>query len=276
VLVAEGSVWVANSGANTVSRVDPATGKVAATIGVGKEPEAIIAGNGSLWVANVTGTSLSRIDPASNRVVATIRLDRSPGMLAAGEGVIWVGSPWWHSSPPYGGRLSLAKIDPATNRVGRTVELVMLSQGWAVSIAAGGGYVWLVDDSGGLSRVDPATLLMERTRNLGKELRVMSVEGQTLWVAADGTPGTVFKLNARTGRLEDTIPAGGGYTYSAPVREIRAASTPEGVWVTDTVAGTISHVSLTGDISLPISVGNIPKGIAVGLGSVWVTVDEGS
>ena len=48
------------------------------------------AGAGAVWVANRGGKSLSRVDPASSRVTATIDLGRPPqGVTVAGDAV-WV------------------------------------------------------------------------------------------------------------------------------------------------------------------------------------------
>ena len=49
---AAGDLWVANSLDSTVSRIDPATLAVRATIPVGSGPSAVIAADGSVWVAN--------------------------------------------------------------------------------------------------------------------------------------------------------------------------------------------------------------------------------
>jgi YVTN family beta-propeller protein len=54
-------------------------------------PVAIAVGEGAVWVANHDGRSISRIDPKTNRVVATIRLGNPRSEIAAGEGSIWVG-----------------------------------------------------------------------------------------------------------------------------------------------------------------------------------------
>ena len=48
--VGAGSVWVANSGDGTVTRIDPATNKTIATIAVGGSPQAITVAGGRAWV----------------------------------------------------------------------------------------------------------------------------------------------------------------------------------------------------------------------------------
>jgi DNA-binding beta-propeller fold protein YncE len=68
-----------------------------------------------------------------------------------------------------------------------------------------------------------------------------------------------------------TIAAGGGNTDTDPIRLV---ADDRDVWVTDAVNGTVSKIMiLGGQVSLPTDVGKTPTGIAVGLGSVWVTVN---
>jgi YVTN family beta-propeller protein len=101
VAVGAGAVWVASrfvtgngfstSGKRgTVSRIDPQTNAVVATISVGHEPFAIAAADGAVWVANRTDSAISRIDPRTNRVVATIDVGGEPEGLAADAGSVWV------------------------------------------------------------------------------------------------------------------------------------------------------------------------------------------
>ena len=49
VAVGEGAVWVANSLGRSVSRIDPETNDVEATIAVGNEPRRLTTGNGRVW-----------------------------------------------------------------------------------------------------------------------------------------------------------------------------------------------------------------------------------
>ena len=68
----EGGVWVANSDANTVSRIDPATDTVVATIDVGAQPVDVTVGAGAVWVTEFGDDTVARIDPATNDVTAHI------------------------------------------------------------------------------------------------------------------------------------------------------------------------------------------------------------
>ena len=81
---------MANSLDLTVSKLDPATGTVTATIGVGDGPSSIVAAKDGVWVSDEFDATLRRIDPQTARVDRTVHLGSSPrGMAAAGSGV-WV------------------------------------------------------------------------------------------------------------------------------------------------------------------------------------------
>src|SRR6266542_4446544 len=60
------------------------------SIGVGDGPVDVAVGAGGVWVANSRDGTVSRIDPQTNEVVATIRLGNSPQAIAVGGGGVWV------------------------------------------------------------------------------------------------------------------------------------------------------------------------------------------
>jgi hypothetical protein len=152
-----GSVWVASSGRDTLSRVDPRTGEVAGEIEVGRGAVdvAVDGGSGDVWVAFGGGSKakkLSRVDPETDRVVAQIPIAahaRYGGAwsVAAGEGAVWAQS-------ADGGELF--KVDPAKDEVVAEKDLGDYSSDLAVY----GGAVWAVTQvSVGtrLYRIDPQT-----------------------------------------------------------------------------------------------------------------------
>lgn len=75
-----------NSDDGTVSRIDPHTNKVVATIRVGRSPYGIAASSRSFWIANLGDGTVSLIEPISGRVVQTVRAGADPlAMAAVGE-----------------------------------------------------------------------------------------------------------------------------------------------------------------------------------------------
>ena len=128
-----GSVWVAESGVDSVARVDPQTNRVVARVKVGGAPKFLAVGFGSLWVQNRADGSISRVDPRTNREVARIRTGAPTraGDLAAGGGAVWYsvdGAP-------------VIRIDPTTNRVTHAY----VGGSGADAIRVGDGAVWVAD-----------------------------------------------------------------------------------------------------------------------------------
>jgi YVTN family beta-propeller protein len=271
VVIAEGSAWVVNSGDNTVSRIDPVTGKVSATLKVVKDPTAISAGENAVWVGSVGEDSISKIDPASN-TVTTFQLDRRPQAVAVGKGVVWIADAYNKGQPA----VVMDEIDPQT---GRTLREVVILEGVSVRglrgdwpMAAAGGSLWAGGPSGVLYRVDAGTGKIVKRVGLGRPIGGISVQGDTVWVGTNTTPGVVFEVDASSGQVMATISAGGaGLSHPGQL-----AADDRDVWVTDAANGSVSRITiLGGGVSLPTDVGRDPTGVAIGLGSVWVTVNGG-
>ena len=170
----EGAVWVPNTGDGTISRIDPRTNRVVATIRVGNQlafykrdcerngsvhsfmgstfhvrdcdlPSALATGDGSLWIAKNDDQAVLRMDPKTERIVAQIKVGIVPFDMAATDHAVWVTG--------YGVD-QLVRIDPKTNRV---VARFTIPDG-AGGIAASEQAVWLTSTvTGKLTRIDPAT-----------------------------------------------------------------------------------------------------------------------
>jgi YVTN family beta-propeller protein len=96
VAVGGGQVWVP-TGERTVTRIDPTTLTAMPTVFVQSGPAMIVSGFDSMWVANVNAMTVSRFDPLTRQVTATLLtgLDHvkvNLRGLAVGEGRVWVSS----------------------------------------------------------------------------------------------------------------------------------------------------------------------------------------
>ncbi len=136
-----GSVWVASSGRDTLSRVDPRSGEVAAEIEVGRGAVdvAVDTDSGDVWVAFGGGSEnkgLSRVDPETGRVVAEVPIAANARYGGAWNVAVGEGSAWAQSAD--GGELF--KVDPATNEVVAERDLGDYSS----DLEAYGGSVWAV------------------------------------------------------------------------------------------------------------------------------------
>jgi virginiamycin B lyase len=63
-----GSVWITSTKGNLLTRVDAKSAKVLAKIPFGPEPRFLAAGLEGIWALNQGDGSVSRIDPATNKV----------------------------------------------------------------------------------------------------------------------------------------------------------------------------------------------------------------
>ena len=109
--VGEGGVWTLNrgdasgngAGVASVSRVDPKTNKVVATIPIGDVGAAaeIAAGEGSVWIS-APGVPITRIDPRTNRAVQRFTGEGGGAILVA-HGSLWVAA----------GAQKMLRLDPA-------------------------------------------------------------------------------------------------------------------------------------------------------------------
>jgi DNA-binding beta-propeller fold protein YncE len=65
---------------------------VVATIAVGPQPRFLTAGQHALWVLNQGDGTVTRIDPRSNAVVATVdcQVPGTGGDISSGKGLVWV------------------------------------------------------------------------------------------------------------------------------------------------------------------------------------------
>jgi streptogramin lyase len=184
-----GSVWVADDQGGKVFRVSPATGKVVARIGVGNGPADMAFGAGRAWVIDHRDRTLFRINLATNRPtrLATVgEGDAAPERLVLLAGSLWVtgrGVPVLQVDPDTGATQRTIDVDGTgidvvaaagdlwvpvrTAAVDRTgfptmTALRRVTTGGSVTtaatasgrvdihgLAAGRGYVWLADNTGG-------------------------------------------------------------------------------------------------------------------------------
>ena len=70
---------------NAVAIIDPASNRVTGQVAVGAGPGALAVGNGSLWVANTVDQSVSRVDLVSGKATRAIAVGGVPKSLAMGE-----------------------------------------------------------------------------------------------------------------------------------------------------------------------------------------------
>lgn len=253
-LAIDESVWVSNYPKNTVSRLDPKSGKVIVTIQVGSKPcSGLAVGFGSLWVPLCGDQALARVDLKEGKVTATIPIGiaDSEGGLAAGADSIWL------MTDKKG---TLARIDPVTNKVVAEIQVPAGSY----TVAFGEGAVWVTGtESNVLTRVNPETNLVVETIPVGKAPRFLTIGGGYVWTL-NQTNGDVSKVDPKTNKVVETIEVG------VPGSGGEIAFGEGSVWVTS-FEFPITRIDPASGKVVQQFAGEGGDAIRVGLGSVWLS-----
>jgi YVTN family beta-propeller protein len=212
-LIHEGRLWVASSGANKVSVIDATSGVRLRTVDVGDDPEDLAHLDGSMWVLNILDATIVPLDSATGEPTGkAVRVPGHPVALDARLGRLWVvdcrdGA--------------LLAVDPES---GRVVTRLRLGQG-ANDVVAFAGAVWVSNwRSNSVIRVDPTDVSVEAVIDAGDTPGELAGGRSGLWVA--DTRGTrVLRIDPRTNRIVETVPVGESPTA--------LAVGPRFVWVVD-------------------------------------------
>ncbi|PWU17745.1 MAG: hypothetical protein C5B48_15585 [Candidatus Rokuibacteriota bacterium] len=292
-------------GPASVAVIDPKTNKVTDAIDLGFKSNLIAAGEGSIWVVDPKGSTLSKIDPHTRKVVSTIGIAVGAGAIpfgvAAGEGAVWVAvlrgtrEVVLELGPsvgdlrrviPYGARAqapvlfrlqplaagtdAVWAIDPAVGGIwqiplhaGRARKLVDGLD--ALSLAAGGGAVWVAGSSG-VTKLDAVTGNELDSATIGSqefgETASVALGDNTAWYATSAGQ-TLTKLDPQSVATTQTFTVGKGPS-SVAVGE-------GGVWVANSRDGTVSRVDPQGGQPLTITLGETPGGVVAAYGEVWTS-----
>jgi DNA-binding beta-propeller fold protein YncE len=186
--VGMGSVWVSDPRKGIVSRINPQTGKVAATIGVGKGPKVLAVDAGSVWVLGWKENLLFQIDPKANQVVAKVPLGAGIpiGGLAAGEGGVWVSK---QARLPLGVANALMVVDPGSKQVTKVFKI------WFDGcFVLGGGAVWVTTPEY-VARIDMTSgRVVEKIRLQLGGYGDMAVGEDAVWLIGEGSD-TLWRIN---------------------------------------------------------------------------------
>jgi streptogramin lyase len=137
-----GSLWVTNHHSAFVSRVDPVSGRLVASVSTGLlsiGDAALTDGAGSVWVADWDSGTLRRINPLTNRQVAELPVPAYT--LTFGDNAVWAVDQ---------NDALLIRVDPKTDRMVTAIRIP--SANAAVTFADGD--VW-VASGGDVLKIDP-------------------------------------------------------------------------------------------------------------------------
>ena len=193
VVVAFGSVWVANHRGSSVTRVDPETMKVQATIRTGQGPGWFVVTDDAVWVSNQMGVGMTRVDPETGDTAD------AGDWPTCGRAILAFDSIW----QPACGMQLVMRIDPT----GLTSTNVASDQTAVVRV----GSTLMSGGPSGLARLDPKTNAFVP---IGGEDPgwLMAFDGRTIWSSDEHK---VFRINPVDGAVIATleIPEAGSVAF---------------------------------------------------------------
>jgi DNA-binding beta-propeller fold protein YncE len=255
------AVWVHDGPTGTVTRIDPRTNTVVATIAVAPDSGggALAIDQQAVWVTDGDAGIVSRIDPQSNQVTATIQLTPGAGILGVSPGTVWV------INVPNN---TLTKIDEQTNQVVATLSTPSLP----IWVSYGAGSVWLCSRTSGVIRIDPQTNQVLAQIDVGSAHSLfcngIAALAQAVWVPIFDEVSRLRqhlleRIDPTTNKVTDTIELG------ADMNVVIAANEQE-IWVCDPTTGLLrvdpQRRRVVAQLKLPG--GDTPT---LGAGSLWLT-----
>jgi len=245
------SLWVANEGAGTVSRLDPRDGRVQQTVDVGAAPNAVAITGDDVWVVNGADGTVSRVNALINRVVQTIDVGNQPSAIGAGAGGVWVANT---------ADDTVQRIDPRSGVPGPEIDV----GGRPSGVAVAGGTIWVSNAlDGTVSRIDAGSGQPLEPVSVGAGPRGITATPSAVWVA-NSLELSVSRIDPATGRVVQVLRVGDG------PRSVVAAGGY--VWVGDEFDGVLQRIDAsTNQVSRTLRLGSSLRGLAVVGRSLWVT-----
>jgi YVTN family beta-propeller protein len=232
------SVYVANSGSDSVSVIDTASNTVTSIVSVGKTPYGVAVNpTGSrVYVTNYQGNNVSVIDAVTNKLD-----DKLTNPVPVGR------NPYGIAVDPAGTRVYVANegdntvsvIDVATNSVIKTVKVGTSPRGVAVNPA--GTQVYVVNNGDRtVSVIDPATYTVTTLSNMGSlpNFIAFNPEGTLAYVTNYQT-GDVSLIDAAAANAAAAVPVGAApYSFGRFVGPALPTTPPYlGLWWNEAESG---------------------------------------
>ena len=247
------SLWIAEPGAGTVSRLDLLDEGVVDRVPLGGSPGAVAVGEGSVWVASVPGETVTRIDPKSGTVTQTLRLGGArASALAVHKRALWIADITDNA---------LIEVDQDSGATRRTVTLGLSP----TALAIGEGEIWVADyEASSIAEVDLRTGRTIATIRVGNGPVAIAIGLDAVWVA-NALDSTVSKVDPASGTVSATVPVGSGPSA--------LAVTHGAVWVASEYSGSVSRIDPDRSVVVETTpVGGGPTALAATGGRIWAGV----
>jgi len=182
-LISDGtSIWAASGDTGAVDRIDPASGRVLATIPVRSsapradellDPAGLAALDGRILAGAGDGSSITVIDPNTNQVTRSFLLPHPAADILAADGSLWVAS------------TSAGVVDRIDASTGRVVASINVER--PVGLAAQGSAVW-VGSGNAAVRIDSGSNRVTDRVDVGGAVFALAGDGDSVWVASGVEP----------------------------------------------------------------------------------------
>jgi YVTN family beta-propeller protein len=248
------SVYIANTGSDTVSVLNTANNTIARTIALprGTRPlDVAVEPKGRyLYTADGGTNRVSVLDTGTGRVVASVRVGTQPlGVAVAPDGKAV------YSANSGSGDVSV--IDARTNRVVRAIATGRFPSG--VAVTRDGASVYVTNELSGVTLINAGNGTVKARLRLPSPFSVtMSPKGDRAYVTGLG-PGTLTAIDTGSNRVRSTVSVG---PYGTDPFTVRA--TGDALYVANQGASTLSIIDpSTFRTTATVATGNSPYGIAV-------------
>ncbi len=248
-----GSLWVASTRADEVTRIDPESGSSdTVSLPRGSDPLAVaVTPDGGVWVTLRNEARIVRFDPESMELTDTVDVAVEPAAFAQGAGSLWVAS----SSG------QVDRIDPDGRQ--RIAEIPVPG---AAGVTVSADAAWVTQsEQGTVAKIDIDTNEVVGTVpvGLGPDDIEADADG-ALWISNRGD-GTLSLIDAGDATVTETLPVGG-----APANLVIDG---RDLWVSDKDGGTVVLVDRFAIAVVDtIEVGPEPLDLVVDGDRVWVSV----
>jgi YVTN family beta-propeller protein len=132
VAAGDGSVWVIDNLAGELARIDPVSGRVAASASLPGSLDAVAVGGGHVWVLDQAAGTVAVVEPSTLSVIDTVRVGSDEHDMVFGGEAVWLAD---------GGEDSVTRIDPLTRE---TAVFPVPEYAEAIAVDPDNGAVWVL------------------------------------------------------------------------------------------------------------------------------------
>jgi len=198
------------------------------TLTIGVKPDFIAVDGDNAWVVDDHQSRLLKISPNSNTPLLSVSVPEACTAPIVGFGAVWAMSCT---------EKTLYRIDHNTGALLAKIHTGIADTNGEMSLAVGGGSVWLLSDSSGiLTRVNPSNNKVQQTIHVLPFSYGAAFGHNVIWIS-NYRNNSVQRIDLATNRVVATIPVGGKPRF--------LAATDKDVFTLNQGDGTVSRVDIT-------------------------------